>query len=70
MRQFIFLHLIFSYDVWSKEEISVLHWYYEQSKASLDVVGQIVKLFYGKGIEKYRLSVIQHLLQQVCSTNF
>lgn len=46
-----------------------MHWYYEQSKSSPDVVGQIVKLFNGKGIEKYRLSVIQHLLQQVLVNN-
>lgn len=43
----------------------MLHWNYEQSKLFPDLVGQIVKQFNGKGIDKYRLSVIQHLLQQV-----
>lgn len=57
---------VHSDDDWSKEEIDILYWYYEQSKSCLDTVGEIIKLFSVSGYKtKIRMPVIQQLLQQV-----
>lgn len=57
---------MFSHDVWSKEEMDVLYWYYEESKFYSDVIGQIVKRLRESNFKlKYRIDVIQQLLQQV-----
>lgn len=58
--------LFFSHDAWSKEEMDVLYWYYEESKSYSDVIGQMVKRFGDSNFKpKYRIDVIQQLLQQV-----
>lgn len=57
---------MFSHDAWFKEEMDVLYWYYEESKSYPDVIGQIVKRFRESNLKpKYRIDVIQQLLQQV-----
>lgn len=57
----------FSRNAWSKEEMDVLYWYYEESKSYPDVIGQMVKRFRDSNFKtKYRIDVILQLLQQVC----
>lgn len=46
--------------------MDVLYWYYEESKLFPDVIGQMVKRFRDSNFKsKYRIDVIQQLLQQV-----
>lgn len=46
--------------------MDVLYWYYEESKSFADVIGQMVKRFRDSNFKpKYRIDVIQQLLQQV-----
>lgn len=45
--------------------MDVLYWYYEESKCYPDVIGQIVKRLGDNNFkQKYRIDVIQQLLQQ------
>lgn len=62
MKRFV----VFSNDAWTKEEMDVLYWYYEESKSYADVIGQMVKRFTDSNFKpKYRIDVILQLLQQV-----
>lgn len=46
--------------------MDVLYWYYEESKSYADVIGQMIKRFSDSNFKsKYRIDVIQQLLQQV-----
>lgn len=46
--------------------MDVLYWYYEESKSYADVIGEILKRFGDSNFKpKYRIDVIQQLLQQV-----
>lgn len=60
---------IFSHAAWTKEEMNVLYWYYEESKSNPDnpdVIGMVVSRFRNSKFKpKYRIDVIQQLLQQV-----
>lgn len=58
---------IYNYrEVWSKEEIETLYWYYEQSKKNADVIGSIYDLVkISEAKPKSRIAIIQQLLQQV-----
>lgn len=46
--------------------MDVLYWYYEESKTYPDMIGQMVKRFRDSHFKpKYRIDVIQQLLEQV-----
>lgn len=46
--------------------MDVLYWYFEESKSYPDIIGQMIKRFRDSNFKsKYRIDVIQQLLQQV-----